>query len=233
VLLVHGVQSAANTWWQIADQLAERGFHVTAPDLRGHGRSPSARHYRIADFIADLGGLGADWDIAVGHSLGGTLIASALAADSRFARSAVLVEPVFELREDDFDAIVAGQIAELAHADPAAIEATNPAWHPEDCRLKALAAAACSPHVNEAVLRENRPWDYSELLAEVQTQVLILGGDPALGAMLAPALGDTLAGANPNVRYEQLPLAGHSLHRDRPELVADAIGGAVASADTR
>jgi pimeloyl-ACP methyl ester carboxylesterase len=231
-LLVHGVQSAANTWWQIADRLAENGFHVIAPDLRGHGRSPSARRYRLADFVADLRGLGDDWDLAVGHSLGGTLVAYALATSSRFARHAVLLEPVFKLPEDDFEAIISDQLAELA-AESGAFAASNTAWHPEDCRLKALAAAACSPHVNEGVLRENRPWSYAELLATVQTPVLVLGGDPAAGAMLEPALGDALASANPNVHYEQLDGAGHSLHRDRPEFVAEALLRTVDSANVR
>lgn len=222
-LLVHGVQSSASSWWWIADALAHHGLHVTAPDLRGHGQSPSARSYRLDDFVADLGGLGDGWDLVVGHSLGGTLIARALVANRGFARRAVLLDPVLELPEDDFDALVAGQLAELAAADAAALQAENPAWHPEDCRIVALAAAACSPFVNEAVLRENRPWDYAELLARAPAPVLVLGGDPAVGGMLDPTLAQRLASNNGRVAYQQLAGAGHSLHRDRPQLVVDAL----------
>lgn len=222
-LLVHGVQSSANSWWQVADALAHAGVHVTAPDLRGHGQSPNAASYRLDDFVADLIGLGDDWDVVVGHSLGGTLIARALAAEAGFARQAVLLDPVLELPEDDFESIVAGQLAELVAPDAVALQAANPTWHPEDCRIRALAAAACSPCVNEAVLRENRPWDYAALLADAQTAVLILGADPTTGGMLDPALGRRLAEANGRVSYRQLAGAGHSIHRDRPQLVIDAL----------
>jgi pimeloyl-ACP methyl ester carboxylesterase len=220
VLLVHGVQAAAITWWQVADKLARSGAAVTAPDLRGHGASPSALCYGLDDFVTDLVALGNGWDLVVGHSLGGTVAARALAISPGFARCALLLEPVLELPEDDFEAVVRGQLAELGSADPAAFQASNPHWHPEDCRLKAIAAAACSPFVNEAVLRDNRPWSYAGLLESLRTPVVVLGGDPAADAMLDPRLGEALARANPNVSYRRLAGAGHSPHRDQPELVA-------------
>jgi pimeloyl-ACP methyl ester carboxylesterase len=226
-LFVHGVQASGSCWWRIADALAHAGLDVVAPDLRGHGQSPSGRSYRLEDFVADLIGVGDGWDLVVGHSLGGTLIARMLAADAGFARHAVLLDPVLELPEDDFDAIVAGQLAELAAADSAALQAAHPAWHPEDCRIKALAAAACSPFVNEAVLRQNRPWDYAELLAHTQTPTLVLGADPAAGGMLDPRLARRLAADSAHVTYRELAGVGHSIHRDRPQLVIDALLEAV------
>jgi hypothetical protein len=54
----------------------------------------------------------------------------------------VALEMPVAFPQDDFDAIVAGQLAELAAADPAALQAAHPAWHPEDCRIKALAAGS-------------------------------------------------------------------------------------------
>jgi pimeloyl-ACP methyl ester carboxylesterase len=215
VLLIHGVQSSGGTWWRIADALAAAGHHVVAPDLRGHGRSPGAVRYRLEDFTADLLALGERWDLVIGHSLGATVAAHALATAPDLAPSALLLDPVLELPEDDFDAIVAGQLAEL-DADPATIQAANPGWHAEDCRLKALAAAACSPYVNEAVLRDNRPWRYGHLLAALTTPTLILGGDPEAGAMFDPAL------ATASVQYQRVAGAGHSIHRDRPHRVIEA-----------
>jgi pimeloyl-ACP methyl ester carboxylesterase len=223
VLLVHGVQSSAGTWWQIADGLARRGLRVTAPDLRGHGLSPSGRRYRLLDFVEDLAALAGRWDVVVGHSLGGTVIAQALADGHWPACQAVLLDPVLELPEAGFDAIVEGQLAELATADAAAFQAANPSWHPEDCHQKALAAMLCSPFVNEAVLRENRPWEYGALLARAASPVLMLGADERAGGMLDPGFARRIAASSPRVTYRRVAGAGHSLHRDRPQLVVDAV----------
>ncbi len=209
MLLLHGVQSSGATWWRIAEGLAQRGADVTAPDLRGHGASPRADRYRLADFVADLRPA---WDLVVGHSLGGTLAAYALANHAAFARRAVLLDPVFDLPDDGFDDLVAGQLAELTLTHDELRE-RHPRWHPEDIRRKAEAARACDPHAAEATLRENRPWDHGHLLARSDTPLTILGADPAHGALFAPI-------ADP--RYTMLAGAGHSLHRDNPDAVLDA-----------
>ena len=209
VLLLHGVQSSGATWWRIAQGLAEHGADVTAPDLRGHGASPRAERYRLVDFAGDLN---TGWDLAVGHSLGGTLAAHALAHDPGFARRAVLLDPVFHLPEDGFEDLVAGQLAEMTLTEHE-LRDMHPRWHPEDIRRKAEAARACDPHAAEATLRENRPWDHGHLLARIDTPLTILGADPAHGALLAP-IADS--------RYTMLAGAGHSVHRDAPDAVLDA-----------
>jgi pimeloyl-ACP methyl ester carboxylesterase len=214
VLLLHGVQSSAATWWRIADGLARRGRRVVAPDLRGHGHSPGAIGYALADLAADVRALGGGWDLVVGHSLGGTLAAHLLAADPGFARRAVLLDPVLHLPDDAFESIVQAQLAELA--DPP----SHPRWHPEDVRLKRLAARQTSPYVNEAVLRDNRPWAYAHLLDALRTPVLVLGSDPAAGGMFDPAIG----ARSSTVAYRMLDGAGHSAHRDDPARVLEAIG---------
>jgi pimeloyl-ACP methyl ester carboxylesterase len=215
-LLLHGVQSSAATWWRIADGLAADRRRVVAPDLRGHGHSPAAVGYALADLAADVRALGAGWDLVVGHSLGGTLAAHLL-GDPGFARRAVLLDPVLHLPEDRFESIVAAQLAELA--DPPA----DPRWHPEDVRLKHEAARQTSPYVNEAVLRDNRPWAYEDLLDGVTTDVLVLGSDPENGGMLDPATGEAIAARAPAVTYRRLHGAGHSAHRDDPARVLEAI----------
>ena len=207
VLLLHGLQSSGATWWQVASALAEAGDDVTAPDLRGHGASPQGERYGFRDFVGDLR---PGWDLVVGHSLGGALAAQALADDPGFARRAVLLDPVLEIPEADFEAVLADQLAER-HLDTARIQAANPSWHPDDIRRKLEASAACAPETVEAVLRENRPWDHAHLLT---TRLEILGGDPAHGAIFA-------RGDHPG--YRLLPGTGHSPHRDDPHAVLEAL----------
>ena len=221
-LLLHGVQSSAAGWWRIAAALAASGHFVVAPDLRGHGDSPGGDGYSLRALAADIQAIGSDWDLVVGHSLGGTLAAQLLHDDPGFARRTVLLDPVFTLPEATFEAIVAGQLAELG-APAAQIRAEHPDWHAEDVRLKALAAQATTPAVNEAVLRDNRPWSHAHLLDHATNPVLILGSDPSRGGMLDPALGEALATRIAPVTYRRLDGVGHSAHRDDPARVISAL----------
>ena len=72
-LLIHGLDLDSDTWWRFGPELAQRGFHVVAPDLRGHGRSPHASRYSPTDWANDIVDTfhGVRIDVAVGHSLGG------------------------------------------------------------------------------------------------------------------------------------------------------------------
>jgi pimeloyl-ACP methyl ester carboxylesterase len=81
VFLIHGFMDAAGTWDLVAPALAENGFRVLAPDMRGFGdggRAPPGSYYHFADYIADLaeliGALSPNAPVAlVGHSMGGTI----------------------------------------------------------------------------------------------------------------------------------------------------------------
>jgi pimeloyl-ACP methyl ester carboxylesterase len=79
VVLVHGFLDLAWTWDEIAAQLAA-GFHVVAPDLRGHGDSDwvgPGGYYHFFDYVADLDAviarLGRTRVSVVGHSMGGSV----------------------------------------------------------------------------------------------------------------------------------------------------------------
>ncbi len=96
VLLIHGMVSDSTTWSRAAEQLAERGFRVLAPDLLGHGDSDKPEDgYELADFadslVALLTELDAENATVVGHSFGGA-VAMQLAHDRpELVRRLVLV----------------------------------------------------------------------------------------------------------------------------------------------
>ncbi len=66
VLLIHGYPETRRIWWRNIQPLADAGFEVIAPDLRGHGDSSLAPDgfYDIAAFSKDLYALVHD---ALGH----------------------------------------------------------------------------------------------------------------------------------------------------------------------
>lgn len=222
-LLLHGLSSSAATWWRIADGLAGSGYHVTAPDLRGHGNAPHTTSYRLSGYAADVWELGRGWDVVVGHSLGGTL-ATLVAADAGFTGRLALLDPVFMIPEDRFDDMLADQVAELELAgDPAGVERRHPAWHPEDAALKARAAAQTSRHVVERTLIDNRPWWYLDLLGDVRITTSILSADPGNGTLFDPTIGDELARRNVRITTKVLPGVGHSIQREAPDAVLDMV----------
>jgi hypothetical protein len=77
LLLVHGFPCTSRIWSHNLAPLAEAGFDVAAPDLRGYGDSdfaPDGYYYDFNAFNSDLIGLldafGWDRAMVVGHDLG-------------------------------------------------------------------------------------------------------------------------------------------------------------------
>jgi pimeloyl-ACP methyl ester carboxylesterase len=79
VLILHGWLDQGAAWNRVARDLAAQGFHVIAPDQRGHGRSshtPPGTTYHFAEYLADLDALFEELEpvhLLVGHSMGGTV----------------------------------------------------------------------------------------------------------------------------------------------------------------
>ena len=103
VVLLHGSFSNRRFWYSpkgigLGATLARAGFDVWIPEMRGHGLSPRNQQYRhnsVADyarydvpaihaFVTELSGQRPYW---LGHSLGGTTLAMALALDCLAADS--------------------------------------------------------------------------------------------------------------------------------------------------
>lgn len=78
-LLVHGLSSNAQTWWQVAARLAAAGTSIVTVDQRSHGRSPVANHgygwdSLATDLIAILDEVGAERVLAAGQSWGASVV---------------------------------------------------------------------------------------------------------------------------------------------------------------
>ncbi len=81
VFLLHGYMDAAGTWDLVAPTLADAGYRVFAPDMRGFGagaRVSAGGYYHFADYVLDVADLtqalaGSAPLFVVGHSMGGTV----------------------------------------------------------------------------------------------------------------------------------------------------------------
>ena len=217
-LLIHGLSSNSSTWWRVADALKEQGWDVATPDLRGHGTADRAASYALEDYAGDLPD--GPWDLIVGHSLGGAIAVLRAAT----TRQLVLLDPVLEVRPEDFDQIKAEQLEELA-LTPENIRASKPLWSEKDLDLKITAVAQVDPAAVERTFSDNRTWNVLEAARALTVPTLILGADPAVSSLLPIATAEALVAANPNVEYRLVEGAGHSVHRDRPDVVIAAIRG--------
>jgi pimeloyl-ACP methyl ester carboxylesterase len=80
ILLVHGWPETKRIWWRVIEPLAEAGFDVIVPDLRGFGDSdlgPDGLHdvpAHVGDVEALLTGLGLDRAVLCGGDLGGPVV---------------------------------------------------------------------------------------------------------------------------------------------------------------
>jgi pimeloyl-ACP methyl ester carboxylesterase len=212
VLLIHGITSSARGWWRVGAEMARAGYRVTAPDLRGHGDSPRGDDYLLASYAADVLALGREWDVVVGHSLGGAIAAIAQAESGSFAGRVVLEDPLLWL--SDPHSFIAEYTKSFEDPSAAAILARYPRWHPQDARIKAEALEACSPEVVERTALENQPWDLVPTVMGLDAPTLLIAADPREGALVTSAVGDAIAAANPHVTFRVLDGASHHMHRD-------------------
>ncbi|MBP2355823.1 pimeloyl-ACP methyl ester carboxylesterase [Kribbella aluminosa] len=96
LLLVHGWGGDARAWSGL--DFGRR--QVVTVDLRGHGHSPVLRNgYRPTDYARDLAGVVERLDlgpvVAVGHSMGGQIVAQLALEYQELVRAVVAVDPAY------------------------------------------------------------------------------------------------------------------------------------------
>jgi len=106
VLLVHGLGDHCGRWDHVGRFLADRGYAVTAFDLRGHGESEGRRGHvdTFDDFVSDVAHVAGEaglfddsmpW-VLYGHSLGGLIATRYLLSDYPQPDVAVLSSPALD-----------------------------------------------------------------------------------------------------------------------------------------
>ena len=113
VLCLHGILEQGAAWSEVAINLAQKGYRVIAPDLRGHGRSDrvgKSGSYNLIDFLGDIDAivenLAGKAFILVGHSLGSVLGAIFATIRPQRIRNIVLVETILPTANEDEDPTV-------------------------------------------------------------------------------------------------------------------------------
>jgi pimeloyl-ACP methyl ester carboxylesterase len=238
VVLVHGTQSAAPAWLDVANHLADR-YHCIVMNRRGRAPSgPSGPEYRIETEVADIHALtshvGADVSL-VGHSYGATLALLA-ALDLPGVRSLVLYEPAWPLtgpvtgpdlnliaravQDADLDTALTLIMSKTMHMPAEAIAQlrTTPGWQQQ----RALAPATLAElQALDALAPTVAPF------AKITVPTVILRGGETSPESPFATTADALARTIPNATCVFLPGQEHIAHLIAPAQLAAAITNAM------
>jgi pimeloyl-ACP methyl ester carboxylesterase len=232
-VLVHGVTAWSNTWWRIGPALAERGWDVTAVDLRGHGHSPRAgTTMHLEELGVDLlDTTGTGVDLLVGHSLGALASLAALNMDRSLAGCAVLEEPP-GMTTVDRELLAALMTAELggARADrdefARNLARQNPRWHERDIHEAVEGLLLCD---GEAIVRatatRDLSWDVAGLVTPLELPLLAMLAVDGTGSFGTEVESSALVGEERAGFIEalgdnehQVIDGGHCIHRAEPAI---------------
>ena len=242
LLLVHGFTGAKEDFADHVGWLAEEGWHVVAPDLRGHGRSPKPSDeasYSLATFAADLVHLvdALRWDrlVLLGHSMGGMIAQVFAIAHPHRLEGLILMDTnhgTFDLEPE-----IAALGAELARTEgmqgvKTVLDAMDdPLGSPAFDRL--IAQRPGYQEFSDAKFLSTSPAMYAALLVELTSAANRLDGLRSLDVPTAVLVGELdkpfiepsheLAAAISGATLTILPEGGHSPQFESPEAWADAM----------
>ncbi|KIM63771.1 hypothetical protein SCLCIDRAFT_23949 [Scleroderma citrinum Foug A] len=221
--LIHGLTSSSHTWECVAQGLVEAGYFVVAPNLLGHGFRRGT-DFAVGNLAKDIQPyfVNAHYDIIMGHSLGGAVLAELLPflPQSR-PISVILVDPALEPNPDEADMARRYFSDEVANVRPVeAYLADNPSWTRVDAITRVIGL-----HMHKSVeavvqiFAQNNPWSFGGLLSEVPPDVTItvLVADPEL----QPLCTVEHIPPHPRIRVVVVPNASHTIHHDNPESVVN------------
>lgn len=254
LLISHGFTGAKEDFADVIDPLAEAGWWVVAPDLRGHGASDQPEEeaaYSLTIFAEDLFGLahGLGWDrfALLGHSMGGMIAqVVALGAQDRISRLVLM-----DTATGSLDGSESGSDENVALMRLGI----------ELCRAEGIGAIAAvlemgdqpldSPaHARLAELPEWRLWESKKFLAcspemwcaMVETFLTVEDRMESLSALSMPTLvmvgeqdrpflkvSKRMAETIPGAELVVIPDAGHSPQFENPHAWYSAVSGFLAS----
>jgi len=233
LVLLHGFTNTGASWDQVRAALPER-YRPVAPDIRGHGTASDARPVSLTAVVSDVGGVATGPCELVGYSMGGRIaLHVALALPERVRRlvligaSPGIADAAARAARRSADERLAAEVEQMT------IEAFARRW------AQTAVLADQPPSVQAAVAEQrlrNTPAGLAhalrglgtgalpslwERLGEVTMPVeLVVGERDEKFRAIAEEMG--MSGL-PRARMHVVSGAGHAVHLEAPEAVAEVI----------
>jgi pimeloyl-ACP methyl ester carboxylesterase len=216
---LHGITANAGAFTQPGRILAERGYQVIAPDMRGHGESPRGDgDFSTSSLLADIAAcVPTRPDVLIGHSFGGYLAQAGILAGVFRPRTLLLEDPVSHFEDKATpEKMLAWDEANLPH-DIEGLMRLNPLWSRRDAAWKLLSLEQINFADARAAFAGNAPWDLRPHACEIargRPTVWIL---PRESRFVPAADRERLRREVGEQAAVVLDHVGHSIHRDDAE----------------
>ena len=230
VLLIHGFPLCRKMWGPQMQALADAGFRVVVPDLRGFGKSEAGSETGATDLLADdlialLDHLGIEKAVVGGMSMGGYVMLNLLTRyPERFSAACFIVT-----RADADDDTARGKrnhlISEIQAGRP---EVVPNAFTPlifadrtvaeradlvEEVRGWMTATSPAGFVVGLEAIRDRK--DSSTLLPQLKVPVLVMGAKE--DKAIPPEKSQEMAEQIPGARLCMVAGAGHMVNMEQPD----------------
>jgi N-formylmaleamate deformylase len=233
LLVLPGITSPAATADFLAVLLADLGYHVHVPDIRGRGRTDRAPsgEYRLTDYAADVAGLvsalGLERPAILGHSMGAriALAYAALYAPDDHGPLLLVDPPVSGPDRGPYPTSREAFLQQLHEAQRGTtadeVRRFYPKWPERELQLRAEVLATCD---ETAVLETHAGFESEDVFgywrALRRPALLLRGGD---SPVVPEAAADDLRRANPAIDIVTVPGAGHMVPWDNLPGFLDAV----------
>jgi len=237
VVLAHGITDNGLCWTRLAEVLAEN-YDVVMFDARGHGLSEqNPADFTIQSHAADLAGLiealGLEQPVLIGHSMGAANTALTAATYPDLARGIILEDPPWgdELLTAERETTIkdwregiierkSQTLAEIINTG----KKENPRWAVVNWEAWAEAKHQVNPDVLEWGRSEMPFTGWREIVPQITCPILLITGDPALGAAIKPETVQEVAALSDRVEVAPLDHVGHNIRRENFEEYVSVIG---------
>lgn len=245
LLLVHGYTGARSDFEDVVEPLAQRGWHVVAPDLRGHGESSKPRSeddYSLTIFAADVLGLADDLGFehfaVLGHSMGGMVVQELVLRAPERVDALILMDTGHGSLAVDPDMVALGvTVARTEGIDVVAdfMAATEDGPLSNDAYRRKLAEDPTYGERGDRNLRASSPAMFAAMLQQISTQddrLERLAGLPMPTLVIVGELDEPfrepsrrMAETIPEAQLAVVPGGGHSPQFEAPDAYWSALSG--------